>query len=113
MTTGQLIKIARKNAGITQSELAQRLNIPFQSVSQWERDLRNPKYETICRIAAALDVEFADLVPQEVGGKMIVDHVLGRLKNLSTPIERTTRDMSQMTQEGQEKVADYAEDIRK
>ena len=77
MTTGQLIKIARKNAGITQSELAQRLNIPFQSVSQWERDLRNPKYETICRIAAALDVEFADLVPQEVGGKMIVDHVLG------------------------------------
>lgn len=42
---------------------------------------------------------------------MIVDHVLGRLKNLSTPIERTTRDMSQMTQEGQEKVADYAEDI--
>ena len=111
MTTGQLIKIARKNAGITQSELAQRLNIPFQSVSQWERDLRNPKYETICRIAAALDVEFADLVPQEVGGKMIVDHVLGRLKNLSTPIERTTRDMSQMTQEGQEKVADYAEDI--
>lgn len=36
---------------------------------------------------------------------------LGILKPLPTPIERVTRDMSQMTQEGQEKVAGYAADI--
>lgn len=111
MTTGQRIKAARKRAGMTQLELANKLGIPYQSVSQWERDTRNPKYETMCRIADALDVEFADLVPPELGGKMIVDHVLGRLKKLQTPIERATRDMKQMTEEGQNKVADYAADI--
>lgn len=56
MTTGQRIKEARKQAGMTQTELAQKLNIPFQSVSQWERDIRNPKYDTLRRIAAVLDV---------------------------------------------------------
>lgn len=61
MTTGQLIRTARKNAGMTQSELAQRLNIPFQSVSQWERDLRNPKYDTLKKIANALCIEVEQL----------------------------------------------------
>lgn len=56
MTTGQRIKIARKNAGMTQSELSSKLNIPYQSISQWERDLRNPKRETLQRIADALGV---------------------------------------------------------
>lgn len=63
MTTGQRIKEARKKAGMTQSELAQKLNIPFQSVSQWERDIRNPKYETLLRIADALGVTYFDLLP--------------------------------------------------
>lgn len=56
MTTGQLIKAARKEAGMTQAELASKLGIPYQSVSQWERDTRNPKYDTLQRIAAALGV---------------------------------------------------------
>ena len=62
MTTGQRIKVARKKAGMTQAELAQKLGIPFQSVSQWERDLRNPKIETLQRIAAALGVSLDDLL---------------------------------------------------
>lgn len=56
MTIGQRIKDARKQAHITQAELAQKLNVPFQSVSQWERDIRNPKLQTIQRIAHALGV---------------------------------------------------------
>jgi len=63
MTTGQLIRAARKKAGVTRTELAQKLNIPFQSVSQWERDLRNPKIETLNRIAAALGVDPVELTP--------------------------------------------------
>ena len=55
MTTGQRIKAARKRAQMTQAELAEKLNIPFQSVSQWERDIRNPKYETLRKIADALN----------------------------------------------------------
>lgn len=65
MTTGQRIKAARKVAGMTQAELAQKLDIPFQSISQWERALRNPKRETLARIADALGVTVNDLLGQE------------------------------------------------
>lgn len=56
MTTGQRIKAARKKAGLTQKELGNRLGISYQTLAQWENDLRNPKYETLQRIAAALNI---------------------------------------------------------
>lgn len=62
MTTGQRIRIARKSANMTQAELAQKLDIPFQSISQWERDARNPKLETLQRIADALQVPLVFLL---------------------------------------------------
>ncbi|WP_322176714.1 helix-turn-helix domain-containing protein [Acutalibacter caecimuris] len=64
MTTGQLIKEARKKAGMTQSELAQKLNVPFQSISQWERGLRNPKNDTLKRVATALGVDWVSLTEE-------------------------------------------------
>ena len=76
MTTGQLIKAARKKAGLTQLELAQKLKVPFQSVSQWERDLRNPKPETIEKIANAIGVDYMDLVPQKLQGPYFAAYML-------------------------------------
>lgn len=56
MTTGELIKAARKEAGMTQAGLAEKLGISAQSVAQWENDLRNPKLDTLQKIADALSV---------------------------------------------------------
>ncbi len=61
MTVGERIKEARKKANMTQNELAQKMGIPFQSISQWERDLRKPKYETLARIASALGCNVSEL----------------------------------------------------
>lgn len=61
MTTGERIKSARKRAGLTQSELAEKLNIPYQSIGQWERNVRNPKAETLIKIANALGCEVWEL----------------------------------------------------
>lgn len=83
MTTGQRIRTARKKAGMTQAELAAKLEIPFQSVSQWERDIRNPKYDTIRRIATALGVEWTDLVPEEEQASTVITHIKERLKENS------------------------------
>ncbi len=63
MTTGQLIKAARKNAGLTQKELGEKLGIAYQTLAQWENDLRNPKIETLNRIATALGVNSMELTP--------------------------------------------------
>lgn len=62
MTTGQRIKAARKQAGITQKALGEELGISYQTVAQWENDLRNPKQETLLKIAKALGVHLRDLV---------------------------------------------------
>ena len=81
MTTGQFIKAAREKAGMTQKELADKLGIPYQSVSQWERNTRNPKYDTIRRIATALGVEWTDLVPEEEQGKQVIDQFKEKLSS--------------------------------
>lgn len=67
MTTGARIKAARKAAGMTQAELANRLGIPYQSIGQWENDLRNPKFETLQKIASALGISVAELLGKEKG----------------------------------------------
>lgn len=61
VTTGQRIKAARQQAGLTQTELAEKLGIPYQSIGQWERDTRKPKQETLLKIAKALGVHLRDL----------------------------------------------------
>ena len=41
---------------MTQKELGLKLGVSFQSIAQWENDLRKPKHETLQRIANALNV---------------------------------------------------------
>lgn len=72
MTTGERIKAARKKAGMTQAELAAKLDVPFQSISQWERDIRKPKYETIEKIAHALGI-----IPSAIRGYYTSDELIG------------------------------------
>lgn len=76
MTTGQLIKEARKKAGMTQKQLAEKLGVSYVNISQLENNQRTPKYKTVLSIAAALSVEWTELVPAEKQGAMIVDSVI-------------------------------------
>lgn len=61
MTTGQLIKAARKKAGMTQEDLGKKLGVSGSSIAQYETDNRNPKQETLLKIAKALGVHLRDL----------------------------------------------------
>lgn len=54
MTTGEAIKAARVNAGMTQAMLAKKLHVTPQNISQYERNVKKPKYETLQKIADAL-----------------------------------------------------------
>lgn len=57
MTTGQRIQQARKMAGLSQRELGEKMGLSASMIGQWENDLRNPKIETVTRIAKVLDVD--------------------------------------------------------
>lgn len=68
MSVGDRIRAARKKAGMTQAELASKLGLPWQSISQWERDARNPKIEALEKIAMALQVNVDELRDRKQAG---------------------------------------------
>ena len=60
------LRIARKIARLTQSELAERAGVTDSFISLIEsgkRDIRSAGYETVVRIARALGVEPEELFP--------------------------------------------------
>lgn len=68
MTVGERIKAARMQVGLTQKELAEKLGVPYQSIGQWERGIRNPKLSSVRRIAEALDKPLVTLLPDDPEG---------------------------------------------
>lgn len=65
---GLKIKKARINANVTQAELAHKLGVTAQSISQYERGVKIPKFDTLKKIATALEIKvscFYDLEPQK------------------------------------------------
>lgn len=47
---------ARLNAGLTQKQLAKKLGIRQQNVSQYEKGQRRPKIESLIKIAKVYDI---------------------------------------------------------
>jgi transcriptional regulator with XRE-family HTH domain len=90
MTTGELIKQARKEAGLTQKQLGERMGVSYQSVAQWENDLRNPKQKTIRRIANALGISWTALLPEEERKKAW----LSRLESIAHPYTSVNKKLS-------------------
>lgn len=64
MSIGERIREARRNAGLTQAELAEKSGIAINSLRLYEADKRNPKYEVITRIASALNISVPYLLGQ-------------------------------------------------
>lgn len=62
-TIGERIREARRSAGMTQAELAERLGVSYQHIGQWERGLREPRWRSLQKLATALKVTFC--VPPE------------------------------------------------
>ena len=54
---GDNLREARRQAGFTQEELSSRAGLHLTAVSQHERGVREPRFSTIAKLAAALRVE--------------------------------------------------------
>ncbi len=59
---GDKIRKHRKELGITQTELAQKLNISFQAVSNWERGAAPPDLDNIVRLSQLFGVTIDNLL---------------------------------------------------
>lgn len=59
---GEMISSLRKEKGMTQNELAEKMNVTDKAVSKWERDLSCPDINTISKLADVLDVSVDELL---------------------------------------------------
>lgn len=58
----QTLQTVRKNRGMTQEELATRLNVTRQTVSKWEKGLSVPDAELLVRISEILETDVETLL---------------------------------------------------
>ena len=68
---GIRISNLRKAAQLTQTELADRLGISFQAVSNWERGLSMPDISKLAELASLLNVTVDALLGGEPGGQTV------------------------------------------
>lgn len=71
---GRRISLMRKNAGLTQMELANRLGISYQAVSNWERGIAMPDISNLGALAGELGVSVDDII----GDKKISSIIEGK-----------------------------------
>ena len=62
MSFRDALRMYRKKAGLTQSELARLLNIGRSTVCMWESGDREPGFDTLAKIAAVLGVPTSALI---------------------------------------------------
>jgi len=59
---GKTIKKLREEKGITQEQLAEKLNVTRQAVSNWENGKTQPDIDTILKISCELDVYVEEII---------------------------------------------------
>ena len=67
---GENLKTLRKEAGVTQAALAEKLNVHLQTVSKWERGVSEPDFALLGELAGAVGVSLEKLVGAEEGGQL-------------------------------------------
>ena len=76
------IKVIRKSKGLSQQELAVRLNVVRQTVSKWEQALSVPDSDMLISISEALETPVSTLL-----GETVVETEADSLKAISEKLE--------------------------
>lgn len=72
-TIGDRIKEKRKEKGLTQLDLATRLNITDRAVSKWEQNEGNPDFSLLANLAEILDVSLDYLITGKVENSIFLE----------------------------------------
>lgn len=70
-TLGTKISSYRKLKGMTQEELATRLNVSGQAVSKWENDLSIPDLPVLIELADLFQVSLDELIRQKENAELV------------------------------------------
>ena len=118
MAISDNIKEIRKLYGLTQSELGKIAGVTDKAVSSWENGKKEPRMGSIQKIADHLNLSKSNII-EEAGMKYALaqkdGHVLSDTKftyDLSSTQGKINKAISELNQEGKEKVLEYARDLQ-
>lgn len=77
------LKIMRKSKGLSQEELARKLNVVRQTVSKWEKGLSVPDSEMLIKTADLFDVSVGELL----GETMVIPEEADDIKKIAEKLE--------------------------
>ncbi len=118
MTFGENVKAMRERQGLSQSELANKMNITQQAIAKYEKAIDTPKLATVRKIAAALGVYVSELEPD--WGSFTTEEYISVWED-NEPSESNNesikesshllRSYEKLNDTGKNKVIEYAKDL--
>lgn len=74
-TMGSKISVLRKERGMTQAELAEKMNVTDKAVSKWERNLSCPEVNSLPRLAEIFDISVDELMTADTLGNTAAEDI--------------------------------------
>ena len=71
---GGRIRLYRKRSGLTQEQLASKINVTKSRVSNWEQGINRPDADILADICRALNVSPGDLLDVHLSTDELTDH---------------------------------------
>ena len=62
MQYGEFFREARKRSGLSQKQVAEKLNIHQSNISDWENDISRPEYEKLIALSELYDTTLYELL---------------------------------------------------
>ena len=85
------IKALRKQRGMTQEELATRLNVVRQTVSKWEKGLSVPDADLLKRIAEILETDVSTLLGAPISTETNTNEIAEQLSRINEQLATKAR----------------------
>ena len=90
MTLGEKIKLLRKSKNLTQKELGNLLNVSFQAVSKWEKNLSQPDLDTVKKICEIFEINIDDFLKDDFSIKPNKKIIHKKIEKPSTNVESSS-----------------------
>ena len=91
VTMGKKIAKARKDAGLTQADIADKLDISYQAVSLWETDKAVPDMYNLMKLAELLGVSVSSLVENRDGYIFTTNKNIYDWEHMASFVRHTSR----------------------
>ena len=94
---GNFIKELRKEKGLTQKELGEKLNITDKAISKWERGLSFPDISMLNSLASFFEIDVSELlngekgIKQEIDIESLIQEAIEKYKNLENKRKEKVR----------------------